>query len=336
MIDRLYSLWKSHLVMKKFAILSLLLCGGFASGQVKTELTDVDRQLLLEQMQKILDASKSNVSTRLSTALNAYRAALTSDAATHELYIKCVEKVLFQDEAKKAKEFRNWKKSHKDRRDTPSFRRALRYQLRWLVLMIETATDPEAKKNATKRALSVMNEVLSDHEKLDGSAQVLRGNPMSSVFATAYDMNSVKSAQFPQSPLDIAGIYEGLVFPDLRESASFDKLKAAWLKRIELEGGILQKLGTARDQNGDKGRRPEFEKWYYKTRPNLIWEMERDLFKSGDERGASLRMLKFLEKNFSHTSAPKWIDSFTNLVKGEEEKVPQSSKIAEGSEPEKK
>jgi hypothetical protein len=51
------------------------------------------------------------------------------------------------------------------------------------------------------------------------------------------------------------------------------------------------------------------------TVPKLQWEMEVDLYNSGDERGAAVRMLAHIEKNIAHPSAREWGEQFKTLLK---------------------
>ena len=46
----------------------------------------------------------------------------------------------------------------------------------------------------------------------------------------------------------------------------------------------------------------------------LKWDAEVDLFKVGDEKGAAVRMLKHIEDNLSHESAPQWAEDFVTML----------------------
>lgn len=279
-------------------------------AQEKT-LTDVDRQLLLERLKEIRNSSDSTVKGRIQVALNAFRKGRASDSAAHELYLKCVEKVRFEDQLRKTSEFRDWRNRHKVRTDTPAFRLALRHQLNYLTLTLEAASAP-ASKNFGSKAIAVIDSILQDAEELAGQERLLREDVMGTIFADAYSVKSVKVDNWPSHPLDIAGIYDSLVLPPLQNEDSLPDLRKAWLKRIEQEGQLLEKW--ARTGTSDKDRKPEFEKWLEEGRKSLMWQMEVDLFNAGDEKGASIRMLKHLKENLTHKSAPRWISQFTSLV----------------------
>lgn len=301
-------------MMKLFYAISLF---GFllfpAGGQVSEKpLTAVDQQLLLQRLAEIRSGAKNQIDDRNAAAIAAFRAGAESEAAAVELYVKCVEKISFQDEAKKASEFRDWKKRFRDRKDTPEFRRALRHQLRWLLLAMEMGKGEKAKEDIANDAVVAMKSVLADHDRLEGARPVLQEAVLSSVFSRAYEVKVGRAANFPSAPLRVRSIYAKLIFPPLRAERKGEELRKKWLEMIEYEGRIAQKWGD--DKNTDRGRNPEFEKWYYEVRPQLLWDMEVDLFQHSSQRKAALSMLKFLEKNLSHAEAETWIGEFTNLV----------------------
>lgn len=292
-----------------FLVCSLVLP---AIGQEKP-LSELDRELLLEKLKEIQDTSDNTVKGRYGVALAAFKKARDSSAAAHELYLNCVEKVRYEDQLKKASEFRDWKKRHKDRSDSPAFRLALQHQLNWLVLTLEAAQVEDVSSLAS-RGISVLEAIIRDAEDLKGQGQLLRSNPLSSIFADAYSVGNAEVGNWPKSPLDIDDLYEYVILPPLRTPETLDSLRKGWLKRIEHEGNLLEKWTN--EASGDRDRKPAFEKWLVEGRQNLNWEMEIDLFQSGDQRGAAIRMLEHLKKNLTHKSAPKWIGQFTTLVEG--------------------
>lgn len=292
-----------------FLVCSLVLP---AIGQEKP-LSELDRELLLEKLKEIQDTSDNTVKGRYGVALAAFKKARDSSAAAHELYLNCVEKVRYEDQLKKASEFRDWKKRHKDRSDSPAFRLALQHQLNWLVLTLEAAQVEDVSSLAS-RGISVLEAIIRDAEDLKGQGQLLRSNPLSSIFADAYSIGNAEVGNWPKSPLDIDDLYEYVILPPLRTPETLDSLRKGWLKRIEHEGNLLEKWTN--EASGDRDRKPAFEKWLVEGRQNLNWEMEIDLFQSGDQRGAAIRMLEHLKKNLTHKSAPKWIGQFTTLVEG--------------------
>lgn len=297
------------LPMKRLAALLLL----FANPVLAEEkpLSEIDRELLLEKLKEIQESSNSTVKGRFGVALTAFKRARESNAAAHDLYLKCIEKIRFEDQVKKASEFRDWKKRHKDRTDSEGFRLALRHQLNWLVLTLEAA-QVEDITTMSSRGISVLEAILRDAEELKGQSELLKDSVLKSIFADAYSVNGIDVIGWPTSPLDITSLYEGVILPPLRDPDTTSALRSAWLKRIEHEGTLLEKWTN--EASADRDRKPGFEKWLVEGRQNLMWRMEVDLFVNGDQRGAALRMLEHLKTNLTHKSAPKWIEQFTRLV----------------------
>ena len=289
------------------------LAAGSLSAQEKV-LTETDRELLLEKLREIQETSDTTVKGRYSAALAAFKAGMESDATAHDLYLKCVEKVRFEDEAKKAIEFREWKRDHKERTDSQGFRRALRHQLAWLVLTLEAGNDNKSIEKLGPRSIAAVEAILKDASVLKGQEKLLGSRALSSVFATAYRVTNVDLPNWPDSPLDIANIYDAIVLPPLRKPATVAALRQGWLKRIEHEGLILESWTDEGSDGSD--RKPAFEKWLVQGRQDLIWAMEVDLFRNGDQRAAAIRMLDHLKEHLNHQSAPKWISQFTSLVNG--------------------
>ncbi len=289
---------------------------GLASLQAQEKpLSVTERELLLERLQEIQETSNSTVKGRYTVALTAFKEGIKNDAAAHDLYLKCIEKVRFLDEAKKTSEFREWKRRHSEGTDNAEFRLALRHQLNWLVLTLEAAQDKKEKETMGPRCMAVLDAILKDADDLKDNRALLRSKPTESIFAEAYGVDALNLGEWPESPLDIGGVYDLVVLPPFRTPETLTQLQSGWKKRIEHEGLILE--GFANEGSADKDLKPAFEKWKLEGRNDLIWTMEVDLFSNGDEKGAALRMLEHLKENLKHKSAPKWIKQFTSLVKGE-------------------
>jgi len=289
-------------------------------------LTESDRIALAEKLEKIQKRSNDRVEGLYRRALSDYRSAVESNDRTMQLYLKCVEQVRFKDEKKKGQDFREWKRKNKEKHQSESFRRALRHQLAWLLLSIEAAHKGEDHiQEMGKRALTHLDQILGNAEKLRGHQAELKRDALSSVFAQAYKLN-IKVKDWPKSSMDIAQIFEKLVFPPLRESRNIRGLRSAWDKRIKYEE-IVVKNWSGKGQgrsNGKKGKKiigmkkamlsPAYEKFMSNRRPDLLWQKEVDCFRIGDERGAALKMLAHVDKYIKHKNAPKWIEEFQKLL----------------------
>ncbi len=296
--------------MKKFVALLLALSTGFSLSQ---ELSDVDRQLLLERLEEIQKSSESAKKSRFAAAITAFRAGVVSDAAANDLWQQCWEKVDFEDEAKSAKNFRERRKVHKDRVDSPGFRRALRYQLSWLLLTIEASEKGVDRSQMSDKAISMIENILGDAKTLESQSALLKQSVLGCHFAKAYNLDGLTVENWSLAPLNISSMYENIILPPWQNSESLAMLRKGWVKRIEHEG-LSVELFTS---EGEDDRKPAMEKWLQNGRLDLVWSMERDIFKYGNQSDAALRMLDHLQKNLKHSKASGWIAEFSRLMKGE-------------------
>lgn len=292
-------------------------------------LGEADRIAVEEQLEKIQQRSKDRVSGLYRRALQDYRQAIVSDDATMDLYLKCVEKVRFIDEKHKSQDFREWKRKSKEKLSSSSMRMALRHQLAWLLLSIEAAHKEGDLSAMGTRAITHLDQIIRNAKILKEHRNILSENALNSVFARAYILN-IKVEDWPKSSMDIAQIYDKVVMPPLRSGTRVESLRAAWRKRIEHEGLIIEgwseRAGTTVGKK-DAMKTAEFEKFLGETRPQLLWKMEVDCFKSGDEKVAALNLLKHLEDYITHKDAPEWIKNFQEMINPSEGTDGQSSKV---------
>lgn len=279
-------------------------------------LSEADRIALIEQLELIEKESDERVDGLYRRAIQDYRSAIRSDDATMDLYLKCYEKVRYDDEQRKTQEFREWKRRNKDEINSPSMRMALRHQLSWLLLSIEAAKRDGDLTEMGQRATTHLDQIFKNAETLKNHRGILSKNVLSSVFAQAYKLN-IKVKDWPKSALDIAQIYDKVVMPPLRIPSKVSGLRSAWARRIQHEGFIYEKLSQRESRRGGgKGATLplEVENFLSKIRPQLLWDMEVDCFNAGDERASALRMLKHLENYITHKDAPQWIKAFQTMV----------------------
>jgi hypothetical protein len=316
-------------------IVTILMSLLVAVTAVRAEtLSSVDREALLANLEKLRDAATSKVDARFRLAISAYREAMSNDDTAMALYLRCIEKVNFEAQQKKTTDFLAWKRQDdiKAKLADPAFRLCLRYQLRWLILTLQASSEKANRQSLSIEAQEIVDAIFRDAEKLAGEEKELAQAVTATVFARAYDIGSVEKNQdedkWPLSPILLNEIYNTIVFPLLRTPARVDSLRSAWIKRIQQEiiqveawsnpsngngngkGKPERKIGMAADLKG-----AEYERFMIKTLPELQWQMEVDLFQSGDESAAAMRMLAHLEKHLNHPSARKWGDQFLNLLK---------------------
>ena len=296
----------------------------FHVGHAET-LSDADRETLLGNLEKIREASDSKIDARFRIALAAYRTAIGDDDAAIDLYLNCMEKVNFEELHKKAADFREWKGKEREKLSDPGLRLALRHQLRWLMLTLEAASEKANRVKLTGEAQEAVDSIFRDSDKLKNQQEILSQAVTSTVFARAYDINHVKVEGWALSPIDIDAIYEEILLPPYRRPSALATLRAGWIRRIQQETVKMElwsKRRNAREENPENKRSamasdmqsPEYLKFLEEDLPKLQWKMEVDLYRNGDEAGASVRMLALLEKHIGHPSAREWGDEFKKLL----------------------
>jgi hypothetical protein len=305
-------------------ILLLVLClAGFSAKAAADPLSPVDREALLESLEKLRGTVTDRVDARFRAAIVAYRNAMTSEGAAFEFYLKCVEKVNYEDRHRKASEFRDWKKREDERLSETTLRRALVHQLRWLVFTLQAASEKADLDKLAPEGQQMIDDLFTDLATLTSQREILGQNVINSVFARAYEIEGVKLKQWPYSPLELGQVYDVVLLPRYRASGDINALRAGWLKRIQQEG-VMHEQGPAKSKgngngNGrasvpETGRSQAMETFLTETRPELQWQMERDLFRCGDQRGAALRMIGHIEKHLTHSRAREWSDDLKNLL----------------------
>lgn len=299
--------------MKTLSISALLFLT--APTAFTEELSQPDRETLLEKLEEIRNQADSKVDARFQAAMSAFRIAMASDDAAIDLYLKCEEKVNFEELKKTSGDFRNWRRKNSDRLSDKDFRMALRQQLRWLVLTLEAASEEPDLDQLAMESAKTLESIMTQAEDLSAHRRTLMQPVTSSVFARAYEFNNMKVENWPLSPVQIDSIYEQVILPPLRRSDRLPSLKAAWTKRM-IHKGIVADLWSGKPGEKNKAgvRSPEYDKFLAETLPDLQWAAEVDLFKAGDQRGAAVRMLSHIEKNLAHTSAPEWANDFRSLL----------------------
>lgn len=283
-------------------------------------LSDADREALLDSLDKLRDEAVSKVGAKFKIALAAYRSAVASDEAAIELYLNCMERVNFDEENRKASEFREWKRKEAEKLSDPALRVALRMQLRWLILTLQAFPEDADRSKLGAEALQVVDSIFNEAANLASQEELLGQSVLTTVFARAYEISQIKVEEWPLTPTALDEIYDKVIFPPLRKPSRLEDLRAAWIKRIHQEGAAAQywtrNRGEDRKGNGAaSGASPAFARFVEVTQPKLQWEMELDLFRSGDESGAATRMLAHLEKNIAHPAARSWSEQLKQLLK---------------------
>jgi hypothetical protein len=284
-------------------------------------LTNADREELRERLKAIQEGALAHQDQRFKKAADDFRAALQSEDAALELYLKCVELADFTEQQKKGQDFRNWKRDNEERLKRPEFRQALRFQLNWLALTMRAAARPAEIHKLSPEAMEALRAIFANAKSLAGQGELLSRPVLNSVFARAYKIGDLELKSWPESPLQVAAIFEQIILPPLRRPDSIAALSSAWDARIQMELAKAEEFsGGGNEANGLQRRdplSPAGEVFRKEQMPQLLWKKQVDLFRSGDQRGAALRMLAHINDYLTNSHAPEWIEEFQGLVSPE-------------------
>ncbi len=290
------------------------------------ELTAADREALIEKLEAVRENVGQKVESNFSTAMNAYRSAMKSDSAALELFLKCAEKVDYSDLERSTTDFREWRRRENERLSNPAFARALRHQLRWLVLTLQAGSKGANRDALAVEAHEIVDAIFKQAAEISGQHETL-GEPVTeTVFVRAYNIGGLNIEDWPLSPIKVSGrgrdaspdlseVYDKLLLPPLRQPDRLKTLRSVWDKRIEHEG-IAQQffLGEGRRQERGAETSPAYLRFLSERRPQLEWEREVDLFRAGDQRAAAMRMLDLIEKHAGTPKSREWADQFKALL----------------------
>ena len=311
-----------------------LICAALTVSHANADpLSAADREALLDSLEALRDSAGEKVDARFRAAISAYRQAMGSNETAIEFYLKCIEKVNYEDQQKKYTDFREWKRKQSDHLSDPQFRLALRYQLRWLVLVLQASSEKADTAEIAREARDTVDAIFLDVDKLDTQGQTLKQSVVGTVFAQAYEISNVDKSSIPTPPLQLTEFYSKVVFPPLRTPDRLEFLRAAWIKSIQqqaIDAEVWSGGGNGNGRGQRRGQEPHAralnaEKFATETLPQLQWDMETDLFSNGDEAGAAKRMLAHIEKYITHKSARKWGEDFQKLLAPEIEPTPTAS-----------
>jgi hypothetical protein len=291
------------------SVAALLFLCPLAPAQDST-LTPAEQETILKRLESLKDEAGRLASGRVATAVAAFKNGLSGNEATIDLYLQCIEKVRYADQNRPLIEFREWKRAQKDKFGELSFREALRYQLRWLLLGLEMASKELAPGDMGEKAAEVVASITRDAKDLGPHLATLRESAFGTVFAHAYRVGHLAPEGWPSSPLPVGPVYEQLILPRLRAGGDIKRLEAAWTTRINQETSLMT---TAAEADKEKGE-ANLDRFNTEERPQLLWKMLTDIYRAGGQRQSAGKMLAFLEANLSHRSAVEWATEMKELL----------------------
>lgn len=308
--------------------LGLLFVAPLRSGAV--ELTPEQIETLKARLKAIKDNLDAHVSTRNTTAGQAFTNAANDPRAAVELYLNCVKMVDYDREGRPESDFRAWKDSQADRLRDPVFVGALQLQLRYLALSCQAAESKDI--SAVFSPLLAHVDALSNLTEMPGGP--VTQSVANSVFAKAYYLEKLlsQSEKWEPVPINISGIYSRTILPHLREKDP-NSLMNAWDKRIEQQTRLVMMLESQKDKelrglNRDEERRARNqqtnqggalgehskEEFTTKTLPLLQWGKLKDMFLYVDQVTGAKGMLDFVEANLSTEQGDQYYREFAELI----------------------
>ncbi len=183
------------------------------------------------------------------------------------------------------------------------------------MLTLEASSETPDRDKLAVEAGKIVDALVAQAADLSAQRELVQQGVTSSVFASAYGINNLKVENWPLSPAPVAAVYEQVLLPPLRSPNRLESLKTVWNKRMLNESSLLDAWSGNPGEKPKPGvRSPAYDKFVSETVPKLRWDCELDLFKAGDEKGAAIRMLKHIQENLAHESAPKWAEDFVTLL----------------------
>ncbi len=313
----------------------LLLCGALAATVFSRPLLAVDLtpdqiQSLKSRLQSIKDNLATHITTRNTSAAQAFAAAANDPRAAVELYLNCVKMVDYDREGRPESDFRAWKDGQNDRLRDPQVIESLQQQLRYLALSCQAA-ESEDKRPVF---VALMNHVDALSRLTEQPTGAITQSVANSVFAKAYFLEKLLGGNenWEPVPINIAGIYNKAIMPYLREKEPAS-LMNAWDKRIEQQTRLVamveaKKAEELRGLNRDEERRTRNnqanqggtlgqhsqEEFNQHTLPQLQWGKLKDMFLYVDQVAGAKGMLDFVEANFKHEFGEQFYQEFEELI----------------------
>lgn len=304
-------------------------------------LTEEDAQIVLKlaQVQKDFEARKKDVITM---ALGRYSSAAQSEFAAAQYYVECQALVQSRTpdlDGVTTKDVKDKSKQQLDSLENAPGRAAiLQLQLQYLVFMIEAPkmkdrgamvarlrdfaakgielvkaysapAPPEHKPVASVKTKGKKTDPREQQQDDRARRQLVRSatqGVMGSIFAQAYNLQNYFKPMdgWPQSPLDLNGIYTGMLMPFYREQKK-DMLGSIWDEYIANQA-LLERCS-----NDDKG----YGNWLIGAGRTLQWQKWKDLLANGKNRVAAAdELVKLCKENATHPEVGAWVQELAQLM----------------------
>ena len=280
------------------------------------DLTADEAETLLAKVEALEEKVVSENQKNQRTAISVFLDAIESENKVFDLYLKCKEKVSFEDQKKKSSDARDYMRRMKSN-TSKEYKVALQHQLYWLVHSIEASRVPEKRDQQAKKLLDGLVNITADHKSLDYNnvfGGPLRQDPFNSVFAKAYKLDHLRPKDWPQHPLDFDGLFLKVIVKSLIDQGNYSDARKQWVTRIKAEDKLMEAFAKEPDSS-QYGKTPVIlEKYREFTVPALMWKGEQALFEGGDRREAAVQLFQLLEKYPRHPQYLNWVEWFKKAL----------------------
>ena len=334
----------------KFGVHLLIVSLIAAHTTYADSLSEADKDKLLETLDSILNANESKEEKAIKYAISRLTAAAASEESASELYESSVKKIDF--EGRKEKEWRDWRDKNKNRLNSPTFKRILKYHCQWAIITLQAAKANEENPDFSPyapQALSILNNIAEEYDTLKEFRGDMQGNILNSQVGRALQVGGMQPPKWPASIFDVNAIFESLVFPQYREKGDIAGLRNAWKKRIALAMSFAETKDEKINAMTDKTKRrkitgskssgssptsaKELSDASLKDINALRWECERDCFNIGDEATASANMIAMIRSIDNTKEQSQKAQELVNLLtgQGDEEDMENTDQYASNS-----
>ncbi len=303
--------------MKTWLILAPLafLYYGFAQENTPSGISDKNKADYIETLNQLKENSKSRQKQLAQAGTAALAPAAHNPNEAMKLFEKCYKKVHFDDNPGASdKEWREWRTNNKDAIANDANKRAITYQIRWALLCMKAAAEPEETLNPDDYVQEVGNlfkDVLLDSKVIAESTAPFNDSIISGPIGEVYNLTDMKPESWPDNVMHFPMIIDALVLKKAREEGNIDALRKGWNTTIAITRKSIEAMQEAAkkearavaNESGGPERRFITEminrlasEDIDETINMLEWAREADCFAAGDELRASANMMKLIAK----------------------------------------
>lgn len=285
---------RSSLIVSLF-----LLVAQFGQAQL---LAPADKKSAANALLTLLKNNKLKENATIDAARRALDQAVQSDRKALDLHLDSIKKVNWDDKKKSTMEWQKWRDTQKQFEDK-GFARAVRYSMMWAQLSLSAQQMGEYRNNSqAEQVLKLLTEILADKIAFLNNKETICIDQLKDTFGKAYGVTQLSPQNWPSSVLDVQGIFEQLIFKQIRTERNFVALRKAWDRRIMFEVEMAKKDQSSEDERDRKERgvaglkkAPVINNDVKDSITDLEWQREVDCFKIGDEAQSMRKLFSILK-----------------------------------------